>query len=206
MGLLAAEYLSLSYFPIPVIAVNYFFLLQLESNMLQLLKAHDFLNLCCIYKTNTCDRMWNPLDSKLHLLYNNRELIESVCYGFVIAPCREDPMWTLTFNSYTALYCPLQAASGSGSPWTRPSKCCRATNPSTPSTCGGSSSAAPQPTGTPSSRAHRRTTTTPITAPPPPLLRRAACWAPPADRTAPKPHELSPLGPFAESLYSLAWI
>lgn len=135
--------------------------------------------------------MWNHLDSELHLLYNNRELIESVCYGFVIAPCREDPMWKLTFNSYTALCCPLQAASGSGSPWTRPSKCCRATNPSTPNTCGGSSSAAPQPTGTPSSRAHRRTTTTPITAPPPPLLRRAACWAPPADRTAPKPHELS---------------
>lgn len=88
-------------------------------------------------------------------------------------------------SSCPVLCLPLQAASGSGSRWTRPSRCCRATNPSTPSIFGGSSSAAPRPTATPSCRASRPTTTTPTTAPRPPRPRRAACWAPPADRTAP---------------------
>lgn len=88
------------------------------------------------------------------------------------------------FNPCLALCFPLQAVRGSGSPWTRPSKCCRVTNPSTPSTCGGSSSAAPRPTETPSSRGRHPTTTTPITAPPRPRPRRVTCWVPPADRTA----------------------
>lgn len=86
---------------------------------------------------------------------------------------------------------PLQVVSGSGSPWKKPSKCCRATNPFTPSTCGGSSSAALPPMETPSSRAPHQTTTTPITALHPPHPRRAACWAPPADRTATQPPVLS---------------
>lgn len=79
---------------------------------------------------------------------------------------------------------PLQAVSGSGSPSTRPSKCFRATNPSMQSIYGGSSSAALQPTATPSSRARRPTRTTPTTVPRPPPPRQAACWEPPADRTA----------------------
>lgn len=82
------------------------------------------------------------------------------------------------------LCCPLQAVSGSGSPWTRPLKCCRATNPSTPSTYGGFSSAAPQRTGTPSYRARRPMRTTPTTVLRPLPPRRAVCWEPPADRTA----------------------
>lgn len=102
-------------------------------------------------------------------------------------------MWTerkpnmrMSSNSFIVLLLPLQAVSGSGSPSMRPSKCCRATSRSTPNTCGGSSWAAPRPTGTPSCRAHRPTTTTPTTAPPPLPPRQAACWAPPADRTARK--------------------
>ena len=78
-------------------------------------------------------------------------------YDSLITLSEEEPAWELPFSSYSVLCLPLQAVSGSGSPWTRPSKCCRATNPSTPSTCGGSSSAAPPPTETPSSRAPRPT-------------------------------------------------
>lgn len=112
-------------------------------------------------------------------------------YSSIFGDSRKAQHGSFPFNSYFALCFPLQAVSGSGSRWTRPSKCCRATSRSMPSTCGGSSSAAPRPTETPSSRAHRRTTTTPITVPPPPPPRRAPCWAPPADRTAPEPHILS---------------
>lgn len=114
-------------------------------------------------------------------------------YSIIFGDSRKAQYGSFLSNSYFALCFPLQAVSGSGSRWTRPSKCCRATSRSMPSTCGGSSSAAPPPMETPSSRAHRRTTTTPITAPPPPPPRRAPCWAPPADRTAPEPHILSSL-------------
>lgn len=95
-------------------------------------------------------------------------------------------------KTWSSVLClPLQVVSGSGSPWKKPSKCCRATNPFTPSTCGGSSSAALPPMETPSSRAPHQMTTTPITALHPPHPRRAACWAPPADRTATQPPVLS---------------
>lgn len=67
---------------------------------------------------------------------------------------------------------PLQAVSGNGSPLRRPSKCCRATNLYTPSTCGGCSSAAPPPTGTASSQLHQQTTSTLITAQTPTRLPR----------------------------------
>lgn len=94
-------------------------------------------------------------------------------------------------NSCIDVYLPLQAVSGNGSQWKRPSKYCRATNLSTPSTCGGFSSAAPRPMETPSSRARHRTTTTPIIALLPTQPQQVAWWAPPADRTAPKPFVLS---------------
>lgn len=82
------------------------------------------------------------------------------------------------------LWLPLQAVSGNGSPWKRPSKCCRATNLYTPSTCGGSSSAALPPMATASSQARHQTTSTPTTARTPRRPRRGTCWARPADRTA----------------------
>lgn len=116
-------------------------------------------------------------------------------YSSIFGDSRKAQYGSFLSNPYFALCFPLQAVSGSGSRWTRPSKCCRATSRSMPSTCGGSSSAAPPPMETPSSRAHHRTTTTPITVPPPPPPRRAPCWVPPADRTAPEPHILSSLDP-----------
>lgn len=90
-------------------------------------------------------------------------------------------------NSCLDLCLPLQVANGNGSPWMRPSKCCKVTNRCTLSTCGGSSSAAPPPTGTPSSPAPNPTTTSPTTAPRPTRHQRGVCWAPPADRTAHPP-------------------
>lgn len=116
-----------------------------------------------------------------------------------------NPLWKPPLT-HIVVCLPLQAVSGSGSLWRRPSKCCRATNLSTPSICGDSSSTAPLPTVTPSSRAHHPTTTTPTTVPPPPPPRRAACWAPPADRTASQALDSAQHREFTESLYSLAWI